>query len=231
MPYMKSASTDPVTSGEHAVPKRRLSYSLLRMWARAAARVFYRRVDVQGIEALPADGPVILAINHTNALADVALIVAKSPRFPHFLAAATWWKRRSARTLFELGGVLPLQRKGDVPGPFDNTRTFAACYRVLADDALLAIFPEGVMHLEPTVRPLKTGVARIGLGAADQGCRSVVIVPLGLVYEDSWAIPLRRGAPVRSSDRHGRVARDLSQRRVHGGPLGHGATRPASSTA
>jgi 1-acyl-sn-glycerol-3-phosphate acyltransferase len=200
MPYMKSASTHPATSGDHAVPKRRLSYSLLRMWARAAARVFYRQVEVQGMEALPPDGPVILAINHTNALADVALIVAKSPRFPHFLAAATWWKRRSARTLFELGGVLPLQRKGDVAGPFDNTRTFAACHRALADDALLAIFPEGVMHLEPTVRPLKTGAARIGLGAADQGCRGVVIVPLGLVYEDRGRfrsdVELRFGRPI-----------------------------------
>ena len=56
------------------------------------------------------------------------------------------------------------------------------------------------MHLEPTVRPLKTGAARIGLGAADQGCRGVVIVPLGLVYEDRGRfrsdVALRFGHPI-----------------------------------
>jgi glycerol-3-phosphate O-acyltransferase/dihydroxyacetone phosphate acyltransferase len=146
--------------------------------------VFYRRVDVEGREHVTTGRPTIFAANHSNALADVAVMVAKMPEFPHFLAASTWWKRWSARTLFELGGVLPVQRRSDAPGPHDNGQTFAACFRALADNAHLAIFPEGVMNLDPTLRPLKTGAARIGLGAAELGVEGVVIVPVGLVYED-----------------------------------------------
>ena len=164
--------------------RRPLSYTLLTGWARSAVKVFYRRVDVEGRENLTAGRPTILAANHSNALGDVAVIVAKVPDFPHFLAAATWWKRRSARILFGLGGVLPVQRRGDGPGPHDNDQTFAACFRALEQRAHLAIFPEGVMHLDPTPRPLKTGAARIGLGAADVGVPGVTIVPVGLVYED-----------------------------------------------
>ncbi len=163
--------------------RRKLSYRALRTWARSAVAVFYRRVDVEGREHVAVGRPTIFAANHSNALADVAVIIAKVPEFPHFLAAASWWKRRSARMLFTLGGVLPVQRRGDTPGPHDNGRTFDACFRALADDAHLAIFPEGVMNLDPALLPLKTGTARIGLGAAESGVEGVVIVPVGLVYE------------------------------------------------
>jgi len=177
---------------------------VLRLWARAAVSVFYRQVNIDGREHLPAGGPTLFAANHSNALADVAVIVAKLPDFPHFLAASTWWDRRSARVLFTLGGVLPVQRRGDTSGAHDNARTFDACFRALADDACLAIFPEGVMHLDPTVRRLKTGAARIGLGAAQSGVRGVVIVPIGLVYGDRGrfrsSATLRCGRPIVMDD-------------------------------
>ena len=161
-------------------------------------------VDVRGTEHVSTGHPIVFAANHSNTLADVAVVVAKAPRFPHFLAAASWWKRRSARVLFGLGGVLPLQRSRDMPGPFDNGRTFAACFDALADDAHLVIFPEGVMHAEPALQPLKTGAARIGLGAAERGVRGVVIVPMGLAYEDRGRFrsraAVRFGAPIAMDD-------------------------------
>jgi 1-acyl-sn-glycerol-3-phosphate acyltransferase len=180
------------------------SQSALRLWARAAVRVFYRRVDVEGLEHLPVSQPMIFAVNHTNALADVAVIVAKLPTFPHFLAATAWWKHGSARLLFRLGGVLPVRRTGDPPGPQDNRQTFDACSRALADHASLAIFPEGVMHLEPGLLRLKHGTARIALRAADSGVRGVVIVPMGLVYEDRGRFrsdaAVRFGKPIAIDD-------------------------------
>ena len=188
---------NPVTSAP-------LSYRFLQAWARTAVSVFYRRVDIEGREHLRPGRPTIFAANHSNALADVAVIVAKVPDFPHFLAASSWWKRRSARMLFRLGGVLPVQRRSDAPGPHDNLRTFDACFRALADGACIAIFPEGVMNLDPTVRPLKTGAARIGLGAAELGVQGVVIVPVGLVYEDRGRFrsdtTLRFGVPIVMDD-------------------------------
>jgi hypothetical protein len=47
----------------------------------------------------------------------------------------------------------------------------------------LALFPEGVSHSEPSLRPLKTGAARIALGAASAGMKQPLqIVPAGLYY-------------------------------------------------
>ena len=168
--------------GRQHVP---LSYRVLQGWARTAISVVYRRVTVTSASRLPSDRPVILAANHGNALADVAVVITAMPDFPHFLAAASWWKSAPARVLFRLGGVVPIHRRRDGEDTRQNMSAFEACNAALASGAQIAIFPEGEMHLEPALMPLKTGVARIALGAAaEAGLESVVIVPVGLVYED-----------------------------------------------
>jgi glycerol-3-phosphate O-acyltransferase/dihydroxyacetone phosphate acyltransferase len=138
---------------------------------------------VTGRSRVPVDRPTILAANHGNALADVAMIVAKVPRFPHFLAAATWWKSPAARALFTLGGVVPIHRRRD-SDTGANQSTFSACYDVLATGSHVCIFPEGEMHTEPSLLQLRTGAARIALSAAaDEGIAGIALVAVGLVYE------------------------------------------------
>jgi len=163
---------------------RAVSYRVLQAWARLAVAVFYRRTDVTGRHHLDPRRPAVLAANHASALGDVAVIVATMPRFPHFLASASWWKSPPARLLFRLGGVLPIHRRRD-SDTGNNVSTFEACDDALAHGAHLCIFPEGEMHDEPALLPLKTGAARIALGAGcDAGVPGVVVVPVGLVYED-----------------------------------------------
>lgn len=177
------------------------SYRALQRWARSAVGVVYRRTEVTGAENLPNDRPAILAANHGNALGDIAVIVAKMPKFPQFLAASSWWKSAPARVLFRLGGVVPIHRRRDGTGRSRNASTFEACYAALAAGAHIAIFPEGELHNEPALMPLKTGAARIALGAAaDAGVRGVVLVPVGMVYEDRGRfrsdVEIRFGDPI-----------------------------------
>jgi glycerol-3-phosphate O-acyltransferase / dihydroxyacetone phosphate acyltransferase len=179
---MNRSSTDvAVPSGP---PRTSLSYWAIQAWAHSGVSGVYRRVDVTGRSRVPKDRPAILAANHSNALADVAIIVARMPRFPQFLAAASWWKWPPVRWLFRVGGVVPVHRsrEGDTE---QNASTFEACHAALAAGAHLAIFPEGEMNLEPALLPLKTGVARIALGAAaESGVSGIAIIPVGLVYDD-----------------------------------------------
>ena len=50
------------------------------------------------------------------------------------------------------------------------------------------MFPEGTTHDDPSIRPLRTGVARIALAASAAGVDGVQIVPVGLSYEDKIAV-------------------------------------------
>ncbi len=146
--------------------------------------MIFRRVDVTGASRLTEGEPTIIAANHTNGLADPVVMVAKLPGLPSFLAGQDLWRFPPARFLFWLARVLPVSRRRDGADVGDNESVFSACHDALAHGAHLAIYPEGGVHLQPSMLPLKTGTARIALGAAASGTRGVTIVPIGLVYDD-----------------------------------------------
>lgn len=176
------------------------NYATLQRWARAAAVVVYRDIDITASSRVRVDQPAILAANHQNALGDIAVIVAKMQRFPQFLASASWWKNRAARILFGLGGVVPIHRRRD-SDTSQNESTFSACNDALKTGAHLCIFPEGEMQQGFTLLPVKTGAARIALSAAEAGVRDVAIIPVGLVYEDMGRVrsdaEIHYGEPIR----------------------------------
>ena len=67
---------------------------------RVITNTFFRRIDVAGIENVPAKGPVIFAGNHPNALMDGFLLTAKCGRWPlHFMANAKLWQYPILRTV------------------------------------------------------------------------------------------------------------------------------------
>jgi hypothetical protein len=65
-----------------------------------------------------------------------------------------------------------------------NDDTFLSCYEELQRGGIILIFGEGTSHLEPRLMPLKTGAARIALGAEQRfGPLGVRLIPVGLNYE------------------------------------------------
>jgi 1-acyl-sn-glycerol-3-phosphate acyltransferase len=146
-----------------------MPYRALRALARVALRWFYRDIEVVGIERVPATGPVLIASNHPNALAD-ALVIGTSLRRPVTLTAkATLFDRPVARLILHITGVVPLRRASDElaraptsgADPARNADAFARVLDVLEGGAMVLLFPEGRSHSDPALVPLKTGLARI----------------------------------------------------------------------
>jgi len=180
------------------------TYRWLKRLAWLVVTVFYRRIDVTGADRLP-DGPALIAANHSNGLGDPVLLVGKLPGLPRFLAASALWRLPPARLLFSLAGAVPIHRPRDGDDPRRNLSLFAACHAALASGAQLALFPEGEVHREPAMLPLKTGTARIALGAAaDAGVTELEIVPIGIVYEDKGRfrseVAIHVGTPIAVDD-------------------------------
>ena len=128
------------------------------------------------------------------------LLVATSPRPVRFLAKSTLWKVPAVGPLLGLAGVLPVYRRQDGSDTGDNAKSFAACDAELAVDGAIGIFPEGTVNDTLKLLPLRTGAARIALGARAAGADALRIVPVGLLYEDK-ATPRTR-VLVRARDRH-----------------------------
>jgi len=150
---------------------------------RIVANTFFRRIDVVGLENIPADGPVIFAGNHPNALMDGWLLIAKCERWPlYFLANAKLWNYRLLAPVLNATGAVPVYRREEHDGEVDNQRAFDRVYEIIESGKCMGIFPEGISHAESQLVRLKTGTARIALAVAARGKASVQIVPCGLNY-------------------------------------------------
>jgi glycerol-3-phosphate O-acyltransferase / dihydroxyacetone phosphate acyltransferase len=165
---------------------RRLADRLVRWIARAATAGWFRAVDVTGLERIPRSGPVLLVASHHGGFVDPALLIAVIPRPVRFLAMGTLFKNRVLKALLTFGGALPVYRSQDSPeaaGREGNVHTFAACFDTLREGGAIGIFPEGEASDEPRLLPIRTGAARIAIGAHARGTMGLRIVPVGLIYE------------------------------------------------
>jgi glycerol-3-phosphate O-acyltransferase / dihydroxyacetone phosphate acyltransferase len=166
-----------------------LLYALLRATAGVALRWFYSRIDAEGLERVPADAPVLLAVNHPNALVDALVVAWVFPRRIVFTGKATLFANPLLAVFLRAAGVVPLIRSRDVAelqSPADakrNERAFGALNGALASGRAVLIFPEGITGDHPSLARLRTGVARIALSASDSGVRRLSLVPVGLTFE------------------------------------------------
>jgi glycerol-3-phosphate O-acyltransferase / dihydroxyacetone phosphate acyltransferase len=185
---------------------------LLAWIAQLTLRGFFRSIEVAGRERVPHDRPLLVVANHYNAMVDAVLVVHVLNRVPRFLAKSTLWRSPLARPLLSIAGLVPVKRRQDASPDVDNTSAFEATHRALARKAVVAMFPEGMVSRAPMLEPLKTGAARIALGARAAGAQGLQIVPVGLVYEDRVALRSRAlarvGEPIDLDAEIGRFAAD-----------------------
>jgi 1-acyl-sn-glycerol-3-phosphate acyltransferase len=185
-----------------------VGYRLVRALARFLVTLFYRRVEVVGLDRIPAGGPLILTANHQNALVDPMLILATTSRRAVTLAKAPLFRSPLFGPLLRLAGALPVRRQQD-PGSdmSKNEEMFRRVNAHLGRGGAILLFPEGLSQPKPTLMPLRTGTARMLLAAerAAGGSLGVTLLPMGLVYHEpgafrtGWALILV-GKPVATGD-------------------------------
>jgi 1-acyl-sn-glycerol-3-phosphate acyltransferase len=159
---------------------------IIRSVLRVALRVYFRRIEVTGLENVPDTGPVIFVLNHPNALVDPAFLLCLAPRRVAFIAKAPLFRMPVIGSLVRALDSLPAYRPQDQGQDVTrNIETFTAARKLLARGITIGICPEGVSHDEPRLKPLKTGAARIALAAASSGeAFDLKIVPVGLYYTE-----------------------------------------------
>jgi 1-acyl-sn-glycerol-3-phosphate acyltransferase len=152
----------------------------MRALLRFALQIFYRRIEVVGQENIRSDRAVIFAVNHPNGLVDPLFVLCFAPRRVSFLAKAPLFRYPLIGWFVRKFESIPVYRKQDeVSG--SNRETFTRAREILARGGRIAIFPEGTTHSDPRLHPLKTGAARIALGAS---LPLLDIVPTGIYYTE-----------------------------------------------
>ena len=168
---------------------RRWITALFRRLAEALVRLYYPARIVEGRERIPSGKPLVFVLNHPNGLLDPLVLRVATGWPARFLAKSTLFANPLSRLAMDAFGSIPVYRAHEAGGraadASRNDASFARCRAELAAGGALALFPEGVSHSDPQLRPLKTGAARIALSAEAEhdGMLGVTIVPVGLYYE------------------------------------------------
>jgi 1-acyl-sn-glycerol-3-phosphate acyltransferase len=165
-------------------------YRMLRWITGIVLHWFYRDIRIVGRHRIPLQGPLLIAVNHQNALVDSLIIGWIVPRSVVMTAKATLSNNPVIALIFKLLRIVPLRRTRDelTTAPPDETRNnnaFEEIITVLSRNGAVLIFPEGKSHNEPRLEPLKTGISRVAIQAREESKLSgLTILPIGLTFED-----------------------------------------------
>ncbi len=168
--------------------KRSIPYDMLRPFVWMGIRFFFRRVVVAGAHRVPSNRPVVIVANHQNALLDPVVLCVSSTRQLHWLTRADVFKNPLVDRFLRSINMLPVYRERDRVADLHNRNNeiFRQCYERMKSNAIIGIFPEGTHRGKKQLVPLKKGLARLVIGAYEEGVRGLCILPVGLDYESFY---------------------------------------------
>jgi 1-acyl-sn-glycerol-3-phosphate acyltransferase len=148
-------------------------YRGLHRYLRAFIGV-WSRTRFRGIERVPREGPVVVAIRHETWW-DPIIVARSIPRPMWHLGKKEVFRGRFLTWLFSANGVIPVDRKKG-----GNDAAVQASLDALAKGYMVGIYPEGTRAPLGAMLPGKTGAVRLAL------LTGAPIVPVGLRTYDFW---------------------------------------------
>jgi 1-acyl-sn-glycerol-3-phosphate acyltransferase len=130
-------------------------FRIIQFFLRGIFQSLYR-TEVRGLEKVPKTGRVLLCSNHISYL-DPVVIGAYIPRFTYFMAKKELFKVSFLANLVTFLNAFPVKRDTTDRYAFDTS------VKILKEDNLLGLFPEGSRSTDGIVREGKKGIGLIAL--------------------------------------------------------------------
>lgn len=182
-------------------------YQVLIRFFRVVNRLYFADIQAFGRRRVPQHGPVLLAANHPGSILDAILLSTQVRRPIRYLARSGLFRWPVLATLFRQLGAIPVYRRQETGEHRQrNVEMFERVFQEFERGGCVGIFPEGRNSPLQQVGELRTGAARMALGAeARNDYRlGVAIVPVGILFVSreflSTAVVLRCGRPIAAAD-------------------------------
>ncbi len=157
-------------------------YSIVKIIARLAIKIYCRNIIVNKKEILQHNGPLLLAVNHPNSFLDAVIFCTLFDKPVYSLARGDAFKNNFfAKVLYSLK-LLPVYRVSEgVENLEENYKTFEECKKIFKQNGIVLIFSEGRCVNEWHLRPLKKGTARLAISSWQDGI-DLKVLPVGINY-------------------------------------------------
>ena len=162
-------------------------YKFLELLLKISVRIYFKNKVITGRDNIPKGKPVLFVANHPGAFLDPIVIGSYADRSLYYIARGESFKNKFSAWFFKKIHMIPVYRKEETPElTHKNEAVFGACYEHFENGRSLMIFPEGTSKIEYRLRKVKSGAARIVLGAESKNNfkLGLSIVPVGITYSN-----------------------------------------------
>ena len=193
-------------------------YRCGRFFLDQTIRLYYRRIEVEGREQIPAHGPAIVVANHPNSVTDAFLLASQlTSRQLNFIAKDSIPQHPIYGWLVRRLGVVGVARGIDYERKRDASRqrnlvALGTCVPRLQAGGIVAIFGEGISYDVRHLQMIRKGALRFGYAAEKSSnfALGLTWIPVGITYTAKQHfrsdVLIRVGRPFRLSDIHSQPA-------------------------
>lgn len=166
------------------------------------------RLRVEGLEALPVGGPVVLAGNHDSQMDPVLIgLAAAGRRQIRALAKSSLWENAGLRPILDGMGQIPIERAAGDAG------ALARATEALRSGACIGVFPEGTISCGRKLRA-RSGVGRLAVDVPEARlvCVAIEGAPDFVRFPKRPRVWVRFFEPASGQTRPGETAAEVAER-------------------
>ncbi len=184
-----------------------LFYHFIKPFIKLCLKIFFRRIEVEGLENVPKDTPILFTPNHQSAFMDAIVVACAVPQPVHSVTRALVFEKPAIAWILKKLNMMPIYRiRNGIQNLAKNEATFDHCVDLLQHNQSVLIFPEGSQNVIKKVRPLSKGFSRIVFRAEESQDfnMNLQIIPVGINYSQTTQfrgdLYLRFGEPMTVTD-------------------------------
>jgi 1-acyl-sn-glycerol-3-phosphate acyltransferase len=162
-------------------------YSIFRVIVTFGLKIYFRKIELKGLEHITPGKAQILASNHPSGFLEPLLMACFFPRSLYFLVRGDVFENRFLKPVLVATHQLPIYRFKDGFSKLrENKNSMQAASQVLLDKNCILIFVEGSTKSIKLLRPLQKGFIRLASDTQEQNQNlDIEIVPVGINFTDS----------------------------------------------
>ena len=156
-----------------------IKWGLVNLIVRSLISVFLK-IDKSELHKVPAEGPLLVVVNHVNSLDAPVIISHMHPRPTTGLVKQETWDNALFRFLFNVWDGIPINRE------IADFTAFRAAQDALKSGKILAVAPEGTRTRDGHLVQAKPGVAMLAMKA------NVTILPVVYYGHEAYTTNLKK---------------------------------------